>query len=221
MVLLNAEPANVNSITSLTPRNFINYGIAGNQGDYLIISHSSLFNNGSGIDNVEKYRQYRSSAAGGSHNAKTVDIDQLTYQFAYGIKYHPLAIRNFASYSLVNFSIAPKYFFLIGKGLNYLSFHANETDPNVNSLALVPSFGWPPSDNLLTGSRTGNVARIAIGRLSAISGNEIGAFLDKMKQFELAQSSNPQTINGKGWMKNMAQITGAIDDQSLYCLMRG
>ncbi len=219
LVLLNAEPANVNSITSLTPRNFINYGIAGNQGDYLIISHSSLFNNGSGIDNVEKYRQYRSSAAGGSHNAKTVDIDQLTDQFAFGIKHHPLAIRNFASYSLVNFSIAPKYFFLIGKGLNYLSFHANETDPNVNSLALVPSFGWPPSDNLLTASRTGNVARIAIGRLSAISGNEIGAFLDKMKQFELAQSSNPQTINGKGWMKNMAQITGAIDDQSLFYLI--
>ena len=219
LVLLNTEPANVNLITSLTPRNFINYGLTGNQGDYLIISHSSLFNNGSGIDNVEKYRQYRASVAGSSFNAKTVDIDQLTDQFAFGIKHHPLAIRNFSSYSLANFTVAPKYFFLIGKGLNYIAFHDNESDPNVNNLALVPSFGWPPSDNLLTASRTGNSPRIAIGRLSAISGNEIGDFLDKMKQFELAQSSNPQTVSGKGWMKNTAQITGAIDDQSLFYLI--
>lgn len=219
LVLLNTETTNITNINTLTPRNFINYGQPGNQGDYLIISHSSLFNNGSGIDNVEKYRQYRASAPGGGFNAKTIDIDQLTDQFAFGVKHHPLAIRNFASYSLANFTAPPKYFFLIGKGLNYMAYHSNEADPNVNGLALVPSFGWPPSDNLLTATRTGNSARIAIGRLSAISGNEIGDFLDKMKQFELAQTSNPQTVSGKGWMKNMAQITGAIDDQSLFYLI--
>ncbi len=219
LVLLNVEPANINSVTDFTTRNFVDYSQVAQQGNYVIISHPLLFNDGNGQDNVEKYRQYRSSLAGGGFNAKTVNIDQLTDQFAFGIKHHPLAIRNFASYALTHFATAPSYFFLIGKGLNYMAFRSSEADPNVNKLALVPTFGWPPSDNLLTATRTGNTTRIPIGRLSAINGTEVGDFLDKMKQYELAQTSSPQTVNGKGWMKNVAQITGAIDDLSLYYLI--
>src|SRR6185295_5600661 len=36
---------------------------------------------------------------------------------------------------------------------------------------------------------------------------------------ELIQNTGPQTNANKGWMKNVAQITGAIDDQSLANLI--
>lgn len=219
LVLLNTEPAYTSLVNNFTQRNFVNYSQVTNQGTYLLISHSLLFNDGTGIDNVEKYRQYRASAPGGSYNAKTIDIEQLTDQFAFGIKHHPSAIRNFASFALANFTAAPQYFFLIGKGLDYTQFRYYESDVNVSKMALVPTFGWPTSDNLLTASRTGGTARIPIGRLSAISGTEVGDFLDKVKAFELAQVASSQTIGGKAWMKNVAQITGAIDDPALYGLI--
>lgn len=218
-VLMNSEPANIKNIQSFTTRNFINYGLAANQGNYVIISHPLLFNDGYGNDNVEKYRAYRSSAAGGSFNAKVIDINQLIDQFAFGTKHHPAAIRNFGYYALANFTTAPQYFFLVGKGLTYPDFKKYESDANIDKLALVPTFGYPASDNLLLAQRTGSYSQVNIGRLSAISGSEVGDYLDKVKQFELAQVSGPQTIDGKGWMKNTAQITGAIDDQSLAGLI--
>ncbi len=219
LVLLNADAGSITGITSLTQRNFTNFSAAANQGNYIIISHPRLYNDGLGNNNVEKYRQYRSSAAGGAYQAKTVDIDQLIDQFGYGIKQNPLAIRNFASFSLANFGTAPKYFFLIGRGLSYDEFRAHENDPNVSGLAMIPTFGFPASDNLLTADRTGTTPRIATSRLSAITGKEVGDYLDKVKQFELAQVTSAQTIAGKGWMKNVAHITGAIDDPSLYGLI--
>ncbi len=217
LVLMNAE--NPKTVSSLVQRNFVNYATLANQGDYLIISHPLLFNDGAGNNHVDQYRIYRSSTAGGSYNAKVVDINQLIDQFGYGIKNNPLGIRNFASYAINTFAVAPKHFFLIGKGLTYNEYRAYETDPNTAGLNLVPTFGFPASDNLLTATRTGVTARVSIGRLSAISGTEVGQYLNKVKQYELAQVTTPQTIGDKGWMKNVAQITGAIDDNSLYGLI--
>jgi hypothetical protein len=219
LVLLNAEAASVKNISSLTQRSFVNYSQVANQGNYLIITHPLLFNDGAGNNYVEQYRLYRSSVAGGSYNAKTIQIDQLVDQFGYGIKQNPLAIRNFADFVIANFTVQPKAFFLIGKGLTYDEYRAFESDGNVNKLAMVPTFGFPASDNLLTATRTGTYPRISTGRLSAIAGSEVGAYLNKVKQYELAQVTSSQTIQGKGWMKNVAHITGAIDDLSLYGLI--
>ena len=63
--LMSGDVSNVNLVTTLTSKTFINYGNAANQGNYMIISNPVLYNNGSGVNNVELYRQYRSSAAGG------------------------------------------------------------------------------------------------------------------------------------------------------------
>ena len=46
--LISEDASNVNTITSMTQRNFVNYGVAANQGNYLIISNPVLYNNGSG-----------------------------------------------------------------------------------------------------------------------------------------------------------------------------
>ena len=218
-VLLNSLPANIKNVQALTQRNFVDYSLPANQGNYVIISHPLLFDDGAGNNNVDKYRAYRSSAAGGSFQAIVADVTELTDQFAFGIKHHPLAVRNFGYYALSHFSVAPQYFYLIGKGLAYPEFKSYESDPNINKLALVPTFGYPASDNLLLATRTGTYSQVNIGRLSAISGLEVGDYLDKVKQFELIQNTGPQTNANKGWMKNIAQITGAIDDESLAGLI--
>lgn len=214
-VLLNSEAPNIKNVSAFTQRNFINHLLPGLQGNYIIISNPLLFNDGTGQNQVELYRQYRSSPAGGSFNAVVNDINELTDQFAFGIKHHPLAVRNFGYYCRVNFGTAPEYFLLIGKGLNYQEFRKHENDPNISQWALVPTFGYPPSDNLLFAQRTQSYQQVNVGRLSAVTGKEVGNYLKKVKEFELNQVTGPQTIQNKGWMKNVAQVTGAISDPSL------
>jgi hypothetical protein len=111
--LMSGEATNINVVTSLTSKSFVNYANAANQGDYLIISHPVLYNNGSGVNNVELYRQYRNSATGGGFNSKIYDINELTDQFGFGIKRHPSAVRDFIRYAYQQFSVTPNMFLLL------------------------------------------------------------------------------------------------------------
>src|SRR6266511_2683327 len=98
----------------------------------LIMANSILYNGANGSNPVDNYKVYRSSAAGGSYSAKIYDIDQLVDQFAFGIKKHPSAIRNFIQYALNNYTMPPKFVFLMGKGVNYLSYRSLESSPTPN-----------------------------------------------------------------------------------------
>lgn len=219
LVLLSTAAPQVKTVGTISSRNFINYELPSNQGDYLIISHPLLFNDGAGNNYVDQYRAYRSSTAGGSFNAKVYDINQLIDQFGFGIKHHPSAIRNFGAFALARFAQTPQYVFLIGKGLSYYEFRRHESDPNVNKLALVPTFGYPSSDNLLLATREGTTCTIPIGRLSAITGTEIGKYLNKVKQFDVAKATSPNTLAGKAWMKNFVEVTGGLTDPGLSDLI--
>jgi Peptidase family C25 len=209
--LMSGDAANINLVTSVTGKSFINYGLAANQGNYLIISNPVLYNNGSGVNNVDLYRQYRSSIPGGSFNAKVFNIDELNDQFGFGIKKHPSAIRDFIQYAKQQFTVIPQYVFIMGRGLSYLDYTVNQADPIADQLDLVQTFGWPASDILLSCAPGTNVPLIPIGRLGAINGTEVGYYLDKMKQYEQAQQSTSQTIADKGWMKNMLHTIGGSD----------
>ena len=212
MVLSSVMDADLVFVNSFTQRNFVNYASIANQGDYVIITHPLLY---TGQNNVDKYKQYRATAQGGSFNPVIIESDQLVDQFAFGVRHHPLSIRNFTDFAISNFQTIPKHFFLLGKGLTYREFRFNENSSNINNLALVPTFGDPASDNLLTATRTTSTPRIPIGRLSAITGDEVGKYLTKVKQYEQAQQSTVQTVAAKGWMKNVAHLTGAINDPFL------
>lgn len=213
--LMSQDVSNINLVTSLSGKTFINYANTANQGDYIIISNPVLYNNGSGVNNVELYRQYRSSVTGGGFNAKIYNIDELNDQFGFGIKKHPSAIRDFIQYANQQFSIAPKYVFIMGRGLSYIDYTTNQANPISEQLDLVQTFGWPASDILLACAPGTIVPLIPIGRLGAINGNEVGIYLDKMKQYELAQQSTSQTIADKGWMKNMLHtIGGSTPDEN-------
>ena len=96
-------------------------------------------------------------------------IDQLEDQFAFGIKKHPLSIRNFIRWARVNYPAPLKNVLLIGKGVLYTQFRVAESNPDIDKLDLVPTFGTPASDILLTAVGNSSVPLTPIGRISAIT----------------------------------------------------
>jgi len=216
MILVNEEPANVRTITSMATRNFINFSQQSQQGDYLIISHPDLFNDGNGNNYVDQYRQYRASAAGGSYNTKIYDINELTDQFAFGIKHHPASIRSFLLWAKANFQTDPKYCFIIGRGLNYMEQKKWETNPLTARQNFVPTFGWPASDNLLASEPGKSVPVIPIGRLSVVNGTEVNYYLMKMKQYEQVQATPSSSIADKLWMKKAIHVAGGKNNDESF-----
>lgn len=222
-VLVSQNNAAIKTVSTFEPRTFINYSTTANQGDYLMITHPSLQVNYAGANQVEQYRLYRSSVTGGGFNAKILDINQLVDQFGYGIKKNPLSIKNFLRFARANYSVAPKFAFLIGKGLTYAEYRENESNPNADKLNLVPTFGYPASDIILGSTNLSPVMNTLISRLSVLTPQEVAEYLDKVKQYEQAQQNNTQTIEAKGWMKNIVHVVGANDaglDLSLSAYMR-
>lgn len=206
--LINEEVSNSTAIAALTSRTFANYNTTTTRGDYIIVSNPRLYNDGTGNNYVEQYRQYRSSANGGGYNAKVYDINELTDQFAFGIKSHPEAIRNFVRFMDAQYPVKPKFVFIIGRGLTFLDQRIYESNPVTEQLDLVQSFGWPASDVLLV-STPGIIAPITpVGRLAAINGTEVGNYLQKVQEYELAQRTPSPLIADKAWMKHGIHIVG-------------
>ncbi len=214
LVLVNQETSNVIAINSLTPRSFINYANTSRQGDYIIISNPLLYNGTSGNNPVNDYRDYRRSADGGNYNAIIIEIDELVDQFAFGIKKHPLSIKNFVRYARTNFSVLPKYVFMIGRGVDYVNYRNNESSNLIERLNLIPSFGYPASDNFLSSlDALSAVPVIPIGRLSTVHAYEVADYLQKMKEYENVQKTAPNTIKDRLWMKNVMHVTGASQSE--------
>lgn len=199
-------------ISTLQRRNFVNYGLAANQGNYLIVSNPSLMSGTGGANPVEDYRSYRSSVAGGSYAAKIYDINELIDQFGLGIKMHPLAIRNFIRWARNTYSSPIKNVFLIGKGVNYIQYRFYESNADIDKLALVPTFGEPASDNLLAAEPgMDEIPTVPIGRLSVVYPDEITVYLNKVKQYEQQQAFQSPLIADKAWTKNVGHVVGASD----------
>ena len=75
-----------------------------------MITHPSLYSSSKG-NPIQQYATYRSSADGGGYKVGIYDIDELVDQFAFGIKKHPLSIKNFIAFARNAFtSTSPKSF---------------------------------------------------------------------------------------------------------------
>jgi hypothetical protein len=210
-ILVSQAVSNIQNIQNIQTKNFTNYSLASNHADYIIISNSILFNGTGGVNPVEQYRLYRNSTEGGNYNSKIFEIEELQDQFAFGIKKHPNSIRNFLRFARANFNQQPKYCLLIGKGVNYMEYRYNENNIHADKLNLVPTFGFPASDILLSSNNHEPIAATNIGRIGAITAQEVLDYLNKVKQFELAQKSATQTIDNKAWMKNVVHVAGSND----------
>lgn len=200
------------SVTSLQQRNFINYAQSANQGDFLIISHPALMNGAGGSNPVEDYKNYRHSAAGGSHNAKIYLVDDVIDQFGFGIKKNPLGVRNFIWWARNTFSAPVKNVLLMGKGVAYTQQRIFESHPDIDKLSFIPTFGLPASDNLLAADPgLDEIPKASIGRISAINAEEVAIYLAKLIQYEQQQAFSSPLIKDKAWTKNVVHVVGASD----------
>ncbi|MEP6844505.1 MAG: C25 family cysteine peptidase, partial [Panacibacter sp.] len=211
LVLVRNDGSTAKVINTIEQRNFVDYSKPANQGNYLIISNPLLY--GTTPDNyIQQYSDYRMSDSGGKYNVKIIDIHELEDQFAYGIKMHPLSIKNFLRFSRANYQQPPSYVFLIGKGVTYNSYRLQETNPLTIKLNLIPVFGSPGSDNLLSSDTYDPVPTTPIGRLSAVTPGEVGVYLAKVKEYEAAQrDTSSANISNNLWKKKVLQLAGAND----------
>ncbi len=200
------------AITTLQQRNFVNFALPANQGDYLIISHPAMTAGAAGSNPVNEYKNYRRSTAGGSHTAQVYMSDELIDQFGFGIKKNPLAIRNFIRWARNTYSVPISNVLIIGKGLSYPQYRAYESNPDVEKLAFVPTFGWPGSDQLLAADPGADqIPKVPIGRISAITPEEVAIYLAKVVQYEQAQQFSSPFISDRAWLKNVVHVIGASE----------
>lgn len=211
LVLYSQAASNLTAVVGLQSRRFTNYRDPANQGSYLVLSNALLFNDGSGNNAVEAYAAYRRSVAGGGYATSIYDIEELTDQFGFGIKRTPLAIRNFLWFARNVFTQKPQQVLLLGKGLVYTDQRAREGDANSLRLNLVPTFGNPASDILFAADPGSTVPRLSIGRLSAVSGQEVLDYLQKVKDYEAAQAKLSADPAAMAWKKNLVHIIGSGD----------
>jgi hypothetical protein len=160
--------------------------------NYLLITHESL------MAEAEKFRTFRNSTG---YRVLLVDVEELYHQFGYGIKKHPLALRNFARYTLETYDQKPEKLFLVGRTRSAADYRKNAT---VYASSLVPSMGHPPSDNLITSGLDGlgYAPALATGRLAAKTPDDVRLYYDKVVQHYNAQQT-PQE-----WMKQVLHFGG-------------
>ena len=172
---------------------------------YVIVTHSSL------MSQVQSYGTYRAA----DQNVVLVDIETLYDQFSYGIRKHPIALRNFMEYAIAEWSSPPKFLFIIGKSIEEKTMRKNA---NHQRNTLVPAMGYPVSDVLLTAGLNGEkayVPAVPTGRLAAKEGEEVTTYLNKVRDFEKSQSEliNPYTIGNRQWQKHILHFAGGDDAQ--------
>jgi hypothetical protein len=174
---------------------FVNYQSEVINHDFLIVTHKSL------MPSANQYKTYKNLRG---FNAAVIDIDDLYDQFAAGVKKNPLSMRRFAEYALDTWTVKPQYLFMIGKSVEPTFWRIGNDPPEFDSYNqnMVPSFGYPPSDVLITAhtNNSGMAPTLMTGRLSTPNNTEIDWYLDKVMQYE---SNDPAE-----WMKNVAHFAG-------------
>jgi len=186
--------------------------------NYLIISNSALFKDpkAGGVNRVAEYATYRASAAGGNHDVAVVDVEDLYAQFAYGVRFHPIAIRNFLHWAK---KVWPetKHALIIGKALDFNAFRTSAQQSTlIDSLFFVPNFSTPGAD--LPFTMSGNHLSdpiVAIGRLAVTKPEEIHDYLQKVIEHEQQLLLAEQNIPAKAWMKRVIHNSGGLSGETV------
>ena len=170
--------------------------------NYMIVSHPSLRSAEDGSDPVADYKAYRESEAGGGWKVQVADIQDVYDQFLYGIP-SPLAIRRMVDYGYSQGELS--HLFLVGKGLTHnFNYYRNR-----NGAHFIPTYGLPGSDLFFGVGFDGTLnPRIGIGRITARTGDDIQAYLNKVIQSEA-------TPYNSLWRKNILQLTGGQNQSEL------
>lgn len=204
LILFNPNTAPI-AVNALLPTDFIDFSQL--DASYVILSNKRLFSEAStGINWVQRYADYRASAAGGGYTSLVVDVEDLYEQFAYGIARTPQALKNFGHYIVKHWN-NPQYVLLMGKAIEYNDLRtANGLAANAH-LALVPTHSFVGGDNLLFAEAGKNIPVLPLGRIAAITPADVKLYLEKVQAYEGALNA-PQTLADKGWMKRVVHLGG-------------
>jgi hypothetical protein len=181
--LINVDSANIKELKfkAFSPK----------EPNYIIITTNSL------LDGASKFADYRSSTVGGGFKPLIADIQDIYNQFNYG-EPSALAIKKFMLYMLAEGG-KDNYLFLIGKSITYNERMKRELPDE------VPTLGYPASDALLVEGLAGmpvNMPAIPVGRLSAITNQNVLDYLQKVKDYESNRAGET------GWAKNVLHLNG-------------
>ncbi|RZL58853.1 MAG: hypothetical protein EOO93_16425, partial [Pedobacter sp.] len=155
--------------------------------NFLLISNKAL---SAGVNSYVSYNNTRNISTTVAYTEDLYD------EFYFGF-HHPLAIKNFCAWALAKGTTKPEYLLLLGKGMEHSKVQ--------KSLDLVPTLGYPASDNMLTSGLNGSVLEpgLATGRVPAKTNEEIDNYLNKLKVF----NQLPNEI----WRKNLLFISGGTN----------
>ncbi len=153
---------------------------------------------------VTSYADYRRSTEGGAFHVAVVNVDEWYDAFSFGVKGHPLAVKNLLA-SATKAGQDPEHIFIIGKGREY------PDQRNIREKSVVPTFGAPGSDQMLVSHSNRQENRFAIGRLAANTPKEVAEYLDKIKLQENPKSVN-QTLEDLAWRKTVLHLSGGSAD---------
>lgn len=203
------------SISNIAPVNisgfFTDYSVTMDTA-FIIITHPNL------MAEADAYANYRLSSFRNPQNSFVVNIEELYDQFAYGIEKHPYAIRGFVDYVMDNWTSQPNYLFLLGKSVKAdlarsgVNFHQN----------LVPSYGNPASDLMLTAGLNGTITEspIPMGRIAATNPTHVNWYLNKVMQHENPIPNSSSSPYGEtDWMKQALHFAGGDDASSANLFM--
>jgi hypothetical protein len=182
---------------------------------YIILTHTSL------MSSAQAYANYRASTG---YNVMLVNAEDLYHQYGGGIYKHVIALRRFCDHMINTMPTKPQYLFIIGKSIREAN-EGPEQGARKNSVFfhnnLVPSYGYPGSDNLITAGLDGSflMPAIATGRISATTNQQVTDYLTKMQQYESQQ--NPFSVYdmpNKAWQKRILHFGGGstLNEQNAF-----
>lgn len=207
------KPVNGNGI-------FNNYGNAASfnpEQALLMIYHPKL--QSASVD----YADYRSNdPIGGNYNVILANVNELYQQYGGGIPKHINGIRRFAHHIYDLSSEKPVGLYLMGKGIREANVSGlTSTGPGTRNnaanyeLSLIPSFGQPSSDALITANLPGTTKwtpLIPTGRISVQTNQELLDYLDKVKLFDANQNqSSVYNSQTKDWQKHVLHFVGGTN----------
>lgn len=212
------ENNSIYSITNLTSVNsngyFTNYSSFNYEKALLMIYHPSL--DSSSLE----YAAYRNSIQGGHHNVVLANIEELYLQFGGGIPKHINSIRRFSFYVYNQANEKPVALFMLAKGVVNDRFMLNFTasiarqNSSYYALNLIPPFGYPPSDQVITADllNDSSTPLIPTGRISAQNNTQLINYLNKVKEYESEQDTVfCNNISELGWKKQVLHFSGGSD----------
>lgn len=208
----------INEVQTLTERTFTDLTDPSNAADFVILTNKQLrvADNEDGIDQTQRYADYRASVDGGSHKVLLLDVEEVYDQFSLGIRQHPVAFQQLVNYMKQQFNLGvwdvdPEFLFLLGKSLRYNYCTNSPSDFESN---MVPTYGSSGSDNMLAApNKFSWVNQMAVGRVSARTPEDVREYLNKAEEYEgLLNDDGMCDVESRKWFKELIHI-GSGNDQ--------